>query len=222
MGAGSVIHWRKEWRLFWPDYDAAPERTHAYVLKHLPDVDMTVAAAAHHGLCIQAGGHVGLWPLNLAESFDRVLTYEPDPALFECLEKNTAKKRNIIARPFGLGASNGAATMRPDKKAGSWSIDAKGTVPVELVTIDGELAALGWPRCDAIVLDIEGYELEALKGAAETLERFKPVLHVEELGPFRMRSAAFMKSIGYVERARAGRDGLYVHASDLARTFGGG
>lgn len=206
--------------MFWPDYDAAPERTHKYVLKHLPDVDMTVAAAAHHGLCIQAGGHVGLWPLNLAESFDRVLTYEPDPALFECLEKNTAARRNIIARPFGLGAAAGVATMRPDKKAGSWAIDPAGTVAVELVTIDSELAVLNWPRCDAIVLDIEGYEIEALKGAAETIERFKPVIHVEELGPFHSRSAAFMKSIGYVERGRAGRDGLYVHASDRAHYFG--
>jgi FkbM family methyltransferase len=222
MGAGSVIHWRKEWRLFWPDYDAAPERTHAYVLKHLPDVDMTVAAAAHHGLCIQAGGHVGLWPLNLAESFDRVLTYEPDPALFECLKRNTAKAPNITAERFALGASSGTAKLRTDKKAGSWAIDPAGTVEATVVTIDAMLEARGWPRCDAIVLDIEGYEVEALKGAAETLERFRPVLHVEELGPFRMRSSAFMKSIGYVERARAGRDGLYVHASDLARTFGGG
>lgn len=217
-----MIHWRKEWRLFWPDYDAAPERTHRYVLKHLPDVDMTVAAAPHHGLCIQAGGHVGLWPLNLAESFDRVLTFEPDPALFECLKRNTAKATNIVAKSSALGAAPGAANLRTDKKAGSWAIDPAGTVPVAMTTIDAELEALGWPRCDAIVLDIEGHEVEALKGAAETLRRFSPVLHVEELGPFRMRSAAFMKSIGYVERARAGRDGLYVHASDLARTFGGG
>lgn len=216
-----MIHWRKEWRLFWPDYDAAPERTHAYVLKHLADVDMTVAAAAHHGLCIQAGGHVGLWPLNLAASFDRVLTYEPDPALFECLKRNTAKAANINAEPFALGAAPGKAVMRTDKKAGSWAIDPAGTVEVAVVTIDAMLAARGWPRCDAIVLDIEGYEVEALKGAAETIERFRPVLHVEELGLFRKRSAEFMQSIGYVERGRAGRDGLYVcERSDPARTFG--
>lgn len=216
-----MIHWRKGWRLFWPDYDAMPERTYAYVLKHLPDLDMTVAAAARHGLCIQAGGHVGLWPRALAESFDVVLTFEPDPALFECLKGNTKGWANITAKPLALGASSNSATMRTDKKAGSWAIDAAGTVPVSMVSIDEELAAIGWPRCDAIVLDIEGYEVEALKGAAETLERFHPVVHVEELGPHRARSAAHMQSIGYVERARAGRDALYVHASDLARTFGG-
>jgi FkbM family methyltransferase len=206
-----LIHWRKQWRLFWPDYDAAPERTHAYVLRHLPDMDMTVRAARHHGLCIQAGGHVGLWPRALAVNFDRVLTYEPDPALFECLKQNTAKVPNITAKGLALGAAPGFASMRADKKAGSWSIDnAAGTVPVGMVTIDEELAALGWPQCDAIVLDIEGYEVEALKGAAETLERFRPVIHVEELGPHRARSAAHMKSIGYTEHARAGRDALYT------------
>jgi FkbM family methyltransferase len=198
-----------------------PERTHAYVLRHLADVDMTVAAAARHGLCIQAGGHVGLWPRALAEKFDTVLTYEPDPALFECLKKNTAAWANVTASSSALGASRNYVGMRPDKKAGSWAIDPAGTVTVGMVSIDEELAARGWPRCDAIVLDIEGYEVEALKGAAETLERFKPVVHVEELGRHRAASALYMKSIGYHERARAGRDALYVHASDLARTFGG-
>lgn len=216
-----MIHWRRAWGLFWPDYDAAPERTHAYVLKHLHDLEMTVSAAAHHGLVVQAGGHVGLWPLQLAVAFDRVLTYEPDPALFECLKKNTAKIERIRAKSLALGATRDYTTMKPHKKAGSWSIDPAGTVPVAMVSIDEELADLGWPQCDAIVLDIEGYEVEALRGARETIRRWRPVIHVEELGPHRAASAQFMATIGYVERARSGRDALYVHGEDLRRTYGG-
>jgi FkbM family methyltransferase len=216
-----VIHWRKEWRLFWPDYDAAPERTHAYVLKHLGDMRMTVAAAAGRGLAIQAGGHVGIWPRELAREFDRVLTFEPDPALFNCLLRNVANFQNIEVSRCALGAKPRRAFMRSDKKAGSWSINADGEVAVDMVTIDGELEWRGWPRVDAILLDIEGYEVEALKGAAGAIERFRPVIHVEELGRHRAASAEYMKSIGYEERARAGRDALYVHESDILRTYGG-
>lgn len=206
-----MIHWRKGWGLFWPDYDAAPERTYRYVLKHLPDLDMTVQAAPHHRVVVQAGGHVGIWPRELARHFDHVLTFEPDPALFECLRRNTANLPNVRAYNWALGREIGAATMREDAKAGSWAIDAGGTVPVRMATIDSVLGARGLVACDAIVLDVEGYELEALRGASATIQRDRPLIHVEELGRNRAASAAYMASIGYLEKARAGRDALYIH-----------
>lgn len=208
-----MIHWRKAWGMFWPDYDAAPERTHAYVLKHLVDVEMTIQAARRRRVCIQAGGHVGFWPLKLAEHFDLVLTFEPDPALFACLVKNTAKARNVRCFPQALGPYFATTRMQPHHKAGSWAIDPlRGSVEVQMVTLDGMLAGAGEP-CDALVLDIEGFEVDALKGAADTIAAHRPVIHVEELGSHRAASAAHMKSIGYQETARAGRDALY--------TFGG-
>lgn len=206
-----MIHWRKRWGLHWPNYDAAPERTYVYVRKHLGDVDMTIAACEHRRVCIQAGGHVGLWPLKLAEYFDQVLTFEPDPALFECLRRNTASAHNIACFPFALGPSCGYTRMRPHAKAGSWTVDpVHGSVEVEVVALDWWLPANGWKHCDAVVLDIEGFEVEALKGAAGLIEAHSPAIHVEELGPHRAASAAHMESIGYVERARAGRDALYM------------
>lgn len=211
-----MIHWRKKWGLFWPDYDAAPERTHAYVLKHLGDCDMTIEAAKNRRVCIQAGGHVGLWPLKLAEHFDQVITFEPDPALFACLQKNTAKARNIICRQEALGMGQGMAYMLKHVKAGSWSIVppvgqlTSQHVGVVMTTVDHVAAELDLQDCGALVFDIEGYEVEALKGAALTIDRFAPVVHLEELGSHRMRSAAHMKSIGYTEHSRAGRDALYI------------
>ena len=38
---------------------------------------------------------------------------------------------------------------------------------------------LNLPGCDLIQLDIEGYELKALKGAIETIKKYKPVICVE-------------------------------------------
>jgi hypothetical protein len=54
--------------------------------------------------------------------------------------------------------------------------EAPGVVPV--YRIDD----LGLDVCDLIVLDIEGYELEALTGARETLAQHRPVVMLEDLG----------------------------------------
>ena len=49
--------------------------------------------------------------------------------------------------------------------------------PVEARTLDGLLS--GSDRLDAIKCDVEGAELAVLRGAAQTLERFHPLLLIE-------------------------------------------
>lgn len=216
------IHFREDWGLFWPDYDASPERTYRYVQKHLADVDMTIRAAnrAQRSICIQAGGHVGCWPLRLAQSFTDVLTFEPDPALFECLYRNTQLLRQTNIRCFqsALGERAGVTKMVPHEKAGSWSVDEKrGSVRVQVDTIDQIMRELALPACHAIVLDVEGFEVEALKGAKETIQTHLPVIHVEELKPHRARTSEYLRAIGYIERERAGHDALYIHQLSIQR-----
>lgn len=47
------------------------------------------------------------------------------------------------------------------------------------VTIDELVDSLGLPRLDWIKMDIEGAEVEALKGAMKTLSRYRPTLWIE-------------------------------------------
>ena len=46
----------------------------------------------------------------------------------------------------------------------------------ELVSIDDVVREEGLPRVDCIKLDVEGAELAALRGAADTIRRFRPRL----------------------------------------------
>lgn len=47
------------------------------------------------------------------------------------------------------------------------------------VTIDDLVDSLALPRLDWIKMDIEGAEVEALKGAMKTLSRYRPTLWIE-------------------------------------------
>jgi hypothetical protein len=49
---------------------------------------------------------------------------------------------------------------------------------IDLTTIDAIVEQLGLQRLDVIKMDIEGAETRALRGAAKTLNRFRPALAV--------------------------------------------
>ena len=73
--------------------------------------------------------------------------------------------------------------------------------------------------CDLIQLDIEGYELEALKGAKETIEKFNPVIVVElkELphAPRKHKQCArYLNSLGYKEVGKVHRDVIFKRVRD--------
>jgi len=56
---------------------------------------------------------------------------------------------------------------------------AQGVFPVDSVTID----SLNLPRVDFIKIDVEGHELEVLKGCRETIAKYHPALLVEVTSP---------------------------------------
>lgn len=158
-----------------------PDNADANVMRYIHHAeDMRVAMRYVRGreAVVQAGGHCGIWPLWLSKKFERVYTFEPNPDNWECLQANIIKGHGIYAVNACLGAEPTGIRMKVNGKntGGHKGTQEPGDTPV--VTIDGlQLAA-----CDLIVLDVEGMELPALKGAARTLDEFKPALMLEDRG----------------------------------------
>lgn len=200
------IRYREDFKAWWPDYDHSPEKCFGFVQRGLHDMDIAIRLCKSHMVCVQAGGHVGFWPLRLARFFGTVYTFECEPILFECLKLNVINANNIVISDLALGDFEGEVLMRGAVSAGSWRIDPKGKFPVRQTTIDG----LNLSACDTIFLDIEGYEVQALKGAAETIKKFRPVIHVEELPRSRDEIREQLRSIGYRLEARIHSDCVYV------------
>lgn len=165
---------------------------------------------------VQAGGNLGIYPKRLAMLFKTVYTFEPAAELFPLLMAN-APESNIVKFQAALGCDRGlvgTCNVRRDGKAnhheGITHVVPKGTVPT--LRIDD----LGLPVCDLIYLDLEGYELYALKGAVETLARCRPVVVVEinkSLGFMGLKPAdvtGVLEAQGYRHAKTMGSDQAFV------------
>jgi len=101
-----------------------------------------------------------------------------------------------------------------------WTESVIGYQPIQFITID----SLTIPRIDWIKLDIEGFEYDALRGAAETLKNSHPKLiienhiNVDHIGPWMRANSVWAKiltlldSYGYKveEVGHHGRSHLYA------------
>jgi FkbM family methyltransferase len=175
--------YRFERGLLWPAYDV---KCAAVVFKMSRDLDAILKFVPGRDTVIQAGGNCGVWPRTLAPLFSRVLTFEPDSRNYKCLEHNTRGLRGVVAFNYALGDVAGYGTMdTPSHETDNCgalqfvpAVTDSGASDVPMMRID----SLGLTKCDLIYLDIEGFEIPALRGALETILRCKPVIVIEDKG----------------------------------------
>ena len=88
-------------------------------------------------------------------------------------------------------------------------VHGAGDVPIR------KLDGLGLEECDLIWLDVEGSELDALKGAEDTITRCRPAVIVEETdfatyGLPTGQAGEWLKARGYYGAVAHGKDVLYL------------
>lgn len=157
----------------WPASDA---ECHAVVFDTTADLEHAYAHCKDFRQAVQAGGNCGVWPKAMAGKFAAVYTFEPDPVNFYCLSHNVLE-RNVFKFNAALGNERALIDLdRMPHNIGAHQVAGKGIIPT--LSIDD----LGLDACDLIYLDIEGFELKALRGAWRTIRRCKPVIAFEDKG----------------------------------------
>jgi FkbM family methyltransferase len=155
------------------------------------------------------GANVGFFTLlgaRLVGPEGRVVAFEPVPA---CAH---AVARNIELNGFGqaqireeaVGAANGRAQLLVVGEA-SWShlastgrhADVRDEIDVAVVALDELVEGGEIPPPDALKIDTEGAELQAIAGMRRTIERHRPAI-VCELHDTNTEFVALMDELGYV------------------------
>ncbi len=152
------------------------------------EVQLLVNLAKPGDIVVEAGANIGSCTVPLARRVGAdgwVLAVEPQRIVHQTLCANIALNglANVIAPWCALGAAAGEISVplpnyAADGNFGGISLvrtkDGEGErVPV--ATID----SFELPRCGLIKADVEGMELDVLKGAADTIKRLRPRLYVE-------------------------------------------
>jgi FkbM family methyltransferase len=143
---------------------------------------------------IDIGANIGDFSLlaaSVAGSAGRVLAFEPESTNCGLMKRNIELNgyKNIEVFQLALSDSNGEASLylgdrcdyhsllrdQPERKAG--------VIAVKTRTLDSFLEEFGQNRVDMIKVDVEGAELEVLRGAREVLRRNPDVVLLLELHP---------------------------------------
>lgn len=154
---------------------------------HLSDPIAQVLPQLHRdgALALDVGANVGMYSLVLAAAHPRgrVWSFEPNPTTAAALRSNVARNAlpNVTVIEAALSDRAGEATLFDAGTGDSGKFSLRGggrgfVVPV--VTLDAQLAAHDGD-VSVLKMDVEGFEPEALLGAAATLEAKLPHLVVE-------------------------------------------
>jgi FkbM family methyltransferase len=132
------------------------------------------------------GANIGIYAVPLARRVSKAIAFEPHPITSEMLEtsielnhlynitlvkKAVAEKRKKVL----LDISSAPALS---KISSSNTLD-QGTACVETESIDLDTALALEDRLDWLLVDIEGFEVSALNGARNILERLSPKIIIE-------------------------------------------
>lgn len=168
---------------------------------------------------VDGGAHIGTWSVAMAQRFERVIAFEPARDTFECLCENVHGLNNVTPFMVALGAvqTNGSVIDDPTRpgNTGARYLNGIGSGDCTIRPLDD----FHLEHVDFLKLDVEGYELHALTGAVQTLNRCRPVVMIEvkafrppRFGLPTDAADKFLRGAGYREVARARNDRVYVHA----------
>lgn len=181
------------------------------------------------GVLFDVGAYVGVfsWVFCAASPTATAVTFEPSPhplGVARDVARENGLEGNIRFSPSVLGDTPGQTTAWIE----DWNYigfgpapDGRASFPVEVTTVDEEVDRFGNPPT-ILKIDVEGHEMEVLRGARHTLARARPVIFLElhlDLLEKRNHDPAevlrFLEDAGYTLESLTGRA---LRARNVARS----
>ena len=141
-------------------------------------LDIALGFVKNFTTAIDGGANYGIMSYNLNSRFSKIYAFEVDTPVRECLKKNveTFQLDNVVVCDCGLSDKEELVSLNYLKNTFGTHINKQVAGTHICKTLDSfELTDVGF-----IKLDCEGYEPYILRGAEQTIKKYKPVILMEE------------------------------------------
>jgi FkbM family methyltransferase len=175
------------YRLCYRTFKAYADRAERQLLKRVLSAGDVV---------VDAGANIGIYSQFLARCVGAtgiVHSFEPAPENFKQLQSATRKLANVRLCQAALGESSGTSTLylsdklNVDHRTYATEEDSRRTVPIDVIALDNYFER--GQRVDLIKMDIQGYELHALRGASRILADNSDLKLLVEFWPYGLKQA---------------------------------
>ena len=158
------------------------------------------------------GANLGLRSIYALAQGRPVVMFEPNVELRAFTEELLRRNgfRNWVLENLCLGSTSGRVTFYVSASSYLSSLDRQHAAhdgeiracEVSIVTLDHYVGGAPRERSFSVIkIDVEGHELEVLRGANDSLARFRPVVLLEVRAANRDPVHAFLSQRGFIARA---------------------
>ena len=145
---------------------------------------------------VDAGANIGVYSQFLSRTVGPtgvVHSFEPAPANFRRLQSAIGNLANVRLSQAAVGESSGGSKLyvsdrlNVDHRTYATERDSRSTVPIDIVALDDYFKP--GERVDLIKMDIQGYELHALRGTNRVLADNPTAKLLLEFWPYGLEQA---------------------------------
>jgi FkbM family methyltransferase len=156
-------------------------------------------------IAVDIGANVGLWAKPLTQKFKQVIAFEPLEQVYSCLELN-CENLPVELHKHALGSVNDVVEMvfNAENTGGSF-VSEVGTGTIQIKRLDD----LNLPKFGLLKIDCERHELEVLKGAIDTIIKYKPIIVCEQQADTNECAGTYLKSFGAREITNVRKDYIF-------------
>jgi FkbM family methyltransferase len=137
-------------------------------------------------IVVDIGANIGAYAIPLAKKVRKVIAFEPHPKISKMLETSIRlnELNNVTLIKKAVGESEKKVLQDISYSSAVYSKvltygSGKDNAIVEVESIDLDTALAGEDKVDWMLIDVEGYELNVLKGARKVLRKYSPRIIIE-------------------------------------------